>query len=126
MDQERAGRPDGIKARVEHRRAHMRFEVLGTMSASVQSVETLELVNLGVSGALVDSVLPLPLNAEYRMQLVLESHVSEVSVKVRRVVSRPGDAASHRHYRIGLEFLALSPEAEDAINQIVLASQAQT
>jgi c-di-GMP-binding flagellar brake protein YcgR len=55
---------------------------------------------------------------------VLESHVSEVTVKVRRITALTRDAAVMR-YRIGLEFLAISPDAEDAINQIVMANQAQ-
>jgi c-di-GMP-binding flagellar brake protein YcgR len=107
-----------------HRRAHLRFEVLGAMSASLLSTETLQVVNLGASGALVEGPLPLSANAEYRMQLVLESHVSEVTAKVRRVIAVARDLGAVR-YRIGLEFLSISPEAEDAINQIVLANQAQ-
>jgi hypothetical protein len=114
-------RPSG---HMGHRRAHLRFEVLGTMSASLLSTEELQVVNLGASGALVEAALPLPPNAEYRMQLVLESHVSEVSVKVRRVTAVARDLGPVR-YRIGLEFLAISPEAEDMINQIVTANQAQ-
>jgi hypothetical protein len=110
--------------RIEHRRAHLRFEVLGTMAASILSAETLQVVNLGASGALVDSALPLPPNAEYHMQLVLEGHVSDVTVKVRRIATAQGDDGVLR-YRIGLEFLAISPEAEEVINQIVMFSQAQ-
>ena len=94
------------------------------MSASLLSTETLQVVNLGVSGAMVDGALPLSVNAEYTMQLVLESHVSEVTVKVRRVSAVPAGAGASR-YRIGLEFLTISPEAEDVITQIVMASQAQ-
>jgi hypothetical protein len=94
------------------------------MSASLLSTESLQIVNLGASGALVEAPLPLPQNAEYRMQLVLEGHVSEVTVKVRRVSTvgrEPGDV----RYRIGLEFLTISAEAEEVIRQIVMASQAQ-
>jgi hypothetical protein len=91
---------------IEHRRAHLRFEVLGTMSASILSTETLQVVNLGISGALVESALPLPPNAEYQMQLVLEGHVSDVTVKVRRVTTAVGDNGVLR-YRVGLEFLAI-------------------
>jgi c-di-GMP-binding flagellar brake protein YcgR len=110
-----------------HRRAHLRFEVLGAMSASLLSTETLQVLNLGASGALVEGALPLPPNAEYRMQLVLESHVSELTVKVRRVTAVARDTGVVR-YRIGLEFLAISPEAEDMIVQVVTlatADQAQ-
>ena len=104
-----------------HRRAHLRFEVLGTMPASLLSTESLQVLNLGTSGALVESPLPLPPNAEYRMQLVLESHVADVTVKVRRVTAVARDSG-HVRYRIGLEFLAMSPEAEDVINQIVMVA----
>ena len=54
------------------------------------------------------------------MQLVLESHVSELTVKVRRVTAVARDSGVVR-YRIGLEFLAISPEAEDMIAQVVMA-----
>jgi c-di-GMP-binding flagellar brake protein YcgR len=106
------------------RRAHLRFEVMGLMSASLLSNETLRVLNLGVSGALVEGALPLPANAEYRMQLVLESHVSEATVKIRRVTEIGRDLGALR-YRIGLEFLTISAEAEDVIHRIVVANQAQ-
>jgi len=93
------------------------------MAGSVASTETLQLVNLGTSGALVESSLPLPHDAEFKMQLVLDDHVSEATVKVRRVSEIRRDNGSLR-YHIGLEFLALSAEAEEAINQFVTVNQA--
>ena len=109
------------RAHLGDRRAHLRFEVIGMMSAALLSTETLRVMNLGVSGALVEGALPLRQNAEYRMQLVLENHVSEATVKIRRVTEVPGESGS-LHYRIGLEFLAIAPEAEEVINRIVSAS----
>src|SRR5215212_8269847 len=89
-------------ANSDHRRAHMRFEVVGNMPGALVSTQTLQVVNLGVSGALVEAGCALPEYAEYQVQLVLERHVSEATVKVRRVVevrSRPGDPS---RYQIGL------------------------
>jgi c-di-GMP-binding flagellar brake protein YcgR len=94
------------------------------MAASIISMEALQVLNLGTSGALVEAALPLPPNAEYEMQLVVESHVSDVTVKVRRVTSVMRDTGA-MGYRIGLEFLTISPEAADVINQIVIENQAQ-
>lgn len=111
-------------AHMGDRRAHLRFEVIGMMTASLLSNESLRVLNLGASGALVEGALPLPPNAEYRMQLVLESHVSEATVKIRRVTEVGRDSGAVR-YRIGLEFLAISAEAEDVIQRIVIANQAQ-
>jgi hypothetical protein len=106
------------------RRDHLRFEVMGLKSASLLTNQTMWVLNLGASGALVESTLPLPPNAEYRMQLVLEGHVTEATVKVRRI-AEVGRDSSELRYRIGLEFLAISPEAEDVIRLMVSADEAQ-
>jgi c-di-GMP-binding flagellar brake protein YcgR len=95
------------------------------MAGSVASMETLHLVNLGTNGALVESALPLPPNAEFTMQLVLDGHVSEATVKIRRVVEIRREDGALR-YRIGLEFLVLSAEAEQVIHQFVTVNQEQT
>jgi hypothetical protein len=110
--------------RMGNRRAHPRFEVVGSMLGSLLSTERLRVLNVGTSGALVESALPLAANAEYRMQLVLEEGlVGDATVKIRRVHEIRTDAGPAR-YQIGLEFLAISPEAEEAIAGIVVASQA--
>lgn len=106
----------------DRRRAHLRFEIVGPMAASLLSTEALQIVNLSASGALVEAPLPLPPNAEYQMQLVLESSVAEVTVKVRRVSAVNGVGLPR--YRIGLEFLAIASEAEEVIQQIVLSNGA--
>jgi c-di-GMP-binding flagellar brake protein YcgR len=90
------------------------------MPGSVVSTQTLQVVNLGVSGALVEAACALPEYAEYQVQLVLERHVSEATVKVRRVVQVRPQGAEPAKYQIGLEFLAISPEAEDEINRLIL------
>jgi hypothetical protein len=94
------------------------------MAGSVASMETLHLVNLGTNGALVESALPLPPNAEFTMQLVLDGHVSEATVKIRRVTEIRREDGALR-YRIGLEFLVLSAEAEQVIHQFVAVNQEQ-
>jgi c-di-GMP-binding flagellar brake protein YcgR len=58
------------------------------------------------------------------MQLVLDGHVSEATVKIRRVVEIRREDGALR-YRIGLEFLVLSAEAEQVIHQFVAVNQEQ-
>ena len=92
------------------------------MPGSVVTTQTLHVVNLGVSGALVEAGCALPEFAEYQVQLVLEQHVSEATVKVRRVVEvrpRPGQLP---RYQIGLEFLSLTDEAADEIHRLIVNS----
>ena len=114
----------GFPPNREHRRKAVRFEVLGRIAGSLASMETLQVVNLGASGALVESAVPLTPNAEFRMQLVLDGHVSEATAKIRRVTETRREDGVLR-YRIGLEFLVLSAEAEQVIQQLVAVNQAQ-
>jgi hypothetical protein len=107
-------------ANSDHRRAHLRFEVVGNMPGTVVSTQTMQVVNLGVGGALVESGCALPEQSEYQVQFVLGPHVSEVTVKVRRVVALRTSGSEPPRYQIGLEFLSLSPEAEDEINQLIV------
>jgi PilZ domain len=108
--------------RRDQRRAHLRFEVVGSIPGSLVSTQTLHVLNLGVNGALVEAGCALPEYAEYRVQFVLEQHVSEATVKVRRVVEvrpRPGEPP---RYQIGLEFLSITAEAEEEINRLIVTS----
>jgi PilZ domain len=108
--------------RRDHRRAHLRFEIVGSMPGALVSTQTLHVRNLGVSGALVEAGCALPEYAEYQVQLVLEQHVSEATVKVRRVVEIRAGSGEPPRYQIGLEFLSISAEAEDEINRLIVAS----
>jgi hypothetical protein len=52
------------------------------------------------------------------MRFVLDTHVSDVRVRVRRVTEIQQE--THRaRYLIGLEFLRLSTEAEESIGRLV-------
>lgn len=111
--------------RIGDRREHLRFEVLGALTASLLSTETLRVLNLGLSGALVEGAVALQANTEYAMRLVLETHVSDVQVRVRRVTEIGQDPETMR-YLIGLEFLAMSRDAEETIGRLVLLEQAES
>ena len=95
--------------------------VVGDMPGALASTETLHVVNVGLSGALVESAWPLPEFAEYQVQLVRERHVSEATVKVRRVVAVRRQAGEATKYQIGLEFLSITAEAEDEINRLIVS-----
>ena len=108
--------------RRDHRRAHLRFDVVGSMPGALVSTQTLHVLNLGVSGLLVEAGCALPEYAEFQVQLVLEQHVSEATVKVRRVLELRSQPGEPPRYQIGLEFLSLTPEAEDEINRLLVTN----
>ena len=103
------------------RRMQVRFDVLGVLPGTIVVNEALRVVNIGASGALVDAELPLPLNAEYQMRLVVASHVSDARVKVRRVTEHRPQAAAVRYW-IGLEFLEITADAQEAIERLVASA----
>jgi hypothetical protein len=80
-------------------------------------MQQLEVLNVGLSGALVEASMPLPVNAEYQMQLVLRGDVTEANVKIRRVVALP--TRNPLRYHIGLEFLSLAPDALQLLQQLL-------
>jgi hypothetical protein len=105
------------------RRRYLRFDVLGALSASLSSTETLRVLNLGVRGALVEAAMPLQADTHYSMRFVLHSHISDVLVRIRRVTEVQREASSAK-YLIGLEFLTLSTEAEETIGRLVAVTGA--
>lgn len=108
--------------RRDQRRAYLRFEVVGSIPGLLVSTQTLQFLNIGINGALVEAACALPEYAEYEVQLVLGQHVSEATVKVRRVLEvRPGPGELPR-YQIGLEFLSITAEAEDEINRLIVTN----
>jgi hypothetical protein len=108
--------------RIGDRRNYLRFDVLGTLSASLFATETLRVMNLGISGALVEATRPLQADADYPMRFVIDSHVSDVTVRIRRVTEVSRDTATAM-YLIGLEFLSLSDEAKESIGRLVATSR---
>ena len=106
-----------LRARGEQRRAHSRFELRGASTAGVRSMQQLDVLNVGLAGALVEASMPLPVNAEYQMQLVLRGDVTEANVKVRRVVALSGRDPAR--YHIGLEFLSIAPDGLQLLQQLL-------
>jgi len=107
------------------RRAHVRFQIIGALPASVNAPELLTIEVLGTSGALVHGAVPLPVNGEYDMQLVLPAVVADATVKVRSVVPM-ADRTGCGRFQMALEFLAISPDAGNAIAQVVGSARVDT
>jgi hypothetical protein len=110
--------------RIGDRRRYLRFDVIGGMAASVASTQTLRVVNVAATGALVEASLPLEADVTYPMRFVIDSHVSELTARVRRV-TEIGDSAPAT-FLIGLEFLNLSDDARERIGQLVAAQRLGT
>jgi len=100
------------------RRRAERFEVAGELWGSVGTVEVLNVRDVSVSGLLVESRRPLPVDGRHRVRLVLGTVASEVFARVSRV-SWAGGTDRRERYLIGLEFLELPPALAQHIAQLV-------
>jgi len=112
-----------FKDRLGDRRSDLRFEIIGQLWGSLETVERLPLKNLGRGGALVESRLPLGAQSVHGVRLLFGDEPSDVHVKVRHItpVSTPvGD-----RYLIGLEFMDVGLPALEQIDRIMAASLGQ-
>jgi hypothetical protein len=108
-----------FKERLGDRRGDLRFEIIGQLWGSLETVERLPLRNLSQGGALVESRLPLNPEAVRAIRLAIGEHVNDIPVRVRHVTSeKSGDA---ERYLVGLEFVEPSAAALAQIDRIVAA-----
>ena len=105
-----------ITDRLGDRRGDLRFEIIGQLWGSLETMQQLPLRNLGRGGALVESRLPLNPESVHGVRLTFADEPNDVQVKVRHVTAR-GD-----RYLIGLEFVDLAVPALEQIDRIVAAS----
>lgn len=104
------------------RRQTTRFEVFGHLALTVFTSEPLRLLNVGSSGALVESSVPLASGSTHGMRLAVDADVADLTARVRRVVSVRG-AAGIMHL-IALEFLSPSADAQALIGRLLAAGGA--
>ena len=94
--------------RMADRRGRPRFEIVGILGGTAETVLGLTLRNVSYGGALVEASVPVPPYSEHHVTAVCDDGVAApLKVRVNRV--QRADAASGRGvYLLGLEFLTVS------------------
>jgi hypothetical protein len=113
-----------FKERLGDRRTDLRFEIIGQLWGSIETVEHLPLRNLSPGGALVESRLPVNPELVRSVRLAFGDQVNDVQVRVRHVTSEK--VAGGARYLVGLEFVEPSASALSQIDRIVAARLADT
>src|SRR5581483_10912566 len=108
-----------MRRRLGDRREHLRFEVAGHLWASVGIRESVVLRNIGIGGALIETRLPQPVGTVRTAQLSLLDRGPELEVIVRHVEPLTPDPDEQR-YRVGVEFVNVSPVMRDRLKEFVL------
>ena len=96
-----------VKRRLGDRRARPRFEIVGELFGSFETVLRLPLRNVGIGGALFESHVPLAPESIHRLTWRCNDRETAVQVRVRHV--KPIESADgERTYLIGIEFMSLN------------------
>jgi hypothetical protein len=109
-----------LKRRLGDRRIRPRFEIVGELWGTLETVLRLPLQNVGIGGALFESHVPLAVESIHRLAWKCEDRETAVQVRVRHV-RQVQSADGERSYLIGIEFLSLNPVIVGQIQQWLAA-----
>jgi hypothetical protein len=103
------------------RRVRVRFEVLGTLSAALEVIESAKLVNISKRGALIETGTDVPVGSIQTVQIYIGGHETRVTARVcrvGRVFADPAKENEPSRYAVGVEFLSTPPALADSIDQL--------
>jgi len=110
-----------VRRKIGDRRIRPRFDIVGDLWGSLETVIRLPLRNVSRGGALIHSHVPLPSQSVHR--LAFNSDGQDVSVPVRvSHVDLQVSADGERTYLIGVEFLAAQPALLELIERMAIAA----
>ena len=104
------------------RRIRPRFDIVGDMWGTLETVLPQPLRNVGRGGMLIESRVALPLQSIHRLLFRAEGEEVVVDVRVQHV--RPnGSSGDEPRFLVGLEFVSAHPALIARIDQWLLESQ---
>jgi hypothetical protein len=113
-----------FKERLGDRRTDLRFEIIGQLWGSLETVESHPLINLARGGALIETrTRPNP-DAVRAVRLAFNGSSHDIQVKVRHVTSEA--VPDGERFLVGLEFVEPSGAALEQIDKVVAARLAVT
>lgn len=105
-----------MRRRHADRRVRPRFEVVGDLWGTVETVLRLPLRNVGMTGALIESHVPLAVDSVHRIAWDVDGQEMSAEVRVRHV-KEIGGADGEQTYQVGVEFVAPNPVLVEQIQR---------
>src|SRR4051794_21503685 len=115
---------DSVRRKMGDRRIRPRFDIVGDLWGTLETVLTLPLKNVSRGGALIHSHVPLPSQSVHRLAFQSEGQDLSVPVRVSHVDTQVS-ADGERTYLIGVEFLALQPALVELIDRWMVLGQGE-
>ena len=110
-----------MKRRLGDRRNRPRFEVVGELFGTLETVLQLPLRNVGLGGGLFESHVALVPESIHRLAWRCGDRDTAVQVRVRHVTAKTS-SDGERSYLIGIEFLSLNPVIVEQIEEWLAAN----
>ncbi len=98
------------------RRVRPRFDIVGDLWGTLETILRLPLKNVSRGGALIHSHVPLPSQSVHRLAFPCEGQELSVPVRVSHVDAQVS-ADGERTYLIGVEFLSTQPALLEQIER---------
>ena len=105
-----------VRRKLGDRRGKPRFDIVGELPGTLETVVRLPVTNIGNGGALIHSHMALPLDSIHKLMLSTGGQDFATQVKVRHV-RETRTADGERTFFIGLEFLSVHPVLMGHIEQ---------
>lgn len=115
---------DSVTRKMEDRRIGPRFDIVGDLWGTLETVLRLPLKNVSRGGALIHSYVPLPSHSVHRLTFDSDGQDLSVPVRVSRVDTQVS-ADGERKYLIGVEFLSAQPALLERIERWLAAGQGE-
>jgi hypothetical protein len=113
-----------VRRKIGDRRIRPRFDIVGDLWGSLETVLRLPLRNVSRGGALIHSHVPLPPQSVHRIALQADGHELTVPVCVTHVdaqISPDGEQT----YLIGVEFISAQPALLQLVDRLLVAEQSE-
>ena len=105
-----------MRRKMGDRRIRPRFDIVGDLWGTLETVLRLPVKNVSRGGALIHSHVPLPSHSVHRLTFPSEGQELSVPVRVSHVDTQVS-ADGERTYLIGVEFLSVQPALIHQIDQ---------
>ena len=108
-----------MRRKMGDRRIRPRFDIVGDLWGSLETVLRLPLKNVSRCGALIHSHVPLPPESVHRIAMHAEGQELSVPVRVSHVDERVS-ADGERTYLIGVQFISAPPALLQLVDRLLV------
>ena len=98
-----------------------RFRLQGEREASVEYEASFRVLELSLSGMLIETDQAPPVDTTHRMEIQFPEFRFVTEARIVRSERAESDSDTESRHRLGIEFLELDPEAEKPLAEFILA-----